>query len=314
MSRRTAEASKAIREAWENEQTRVAEGKGTRDWTPEQQQSILDLGKAYDEDGKAFIGHHMKSAEAYPEYQGDPENIQFLSYQEHLKAHDGNWRTPSNWYYDPVTGIKHEFGDEKYVPCEIIELSSPLSPSPPIEPDVAPAKETEAEQISRDEPINNKSSEERPVDKREEYTPPPYTPPIRYEQKKKGFWDRAVDFIEDAVETVKDFHVEHPILSKVVDGLLLFGGKAAVDAINSKHSSSHDSGERHYPSDHSPHETFYPPDEPYDNDNDDDDGDDGFTRDYPDERSSPTEHDVSGYTRQQNGKTVNVRPYKRGGK
>ena len=79
-------------------------------------------------------------------------------------------------------------------------------------------------------------------------------------------------------------------------------------------SSSHDSGERHYPSDHSPHETFYPPDEPYDNDNDDDDGDDGFTRDYPDERSSPTEHDVSGYTRQQNGKTVNVRPYKRGGK
>ena len=79
MSRRTAEASKAIREAWQHEQTLVSEGQGTRDWTPEQQQSIIDVGKAYDDDGKAFIGHHMKSAERYPEYQGDSENIQFLT-------------------------------------------------------------------------------------------------------------------------------------------------------------------------------------------------------------------------------------------
>ena len=67
MSRRTSEASKAIREAWEKERELVLEGKGTRDWTPEQQQSIIDKGKAYDDDGKAFEGHHMKSAEAYPE-------------------------------------------------------------------------------------------------------------------------------------------------------------------------------------------------------------------------------------------------------
>ena len=53
MSRRTAEASKAIRIAWEKEQQRVLEGKGTRDWTPEQQQSIIDKGKAYDEEGRA---------------------------------------------------------------------------------------------------------------------------------------------------------------------------------------------------------------------------------------------------------------------
>ena len=144
MSRRTAEASKAIREAWENEQQLVTDGKGTRDWTPEQQQSIIDVGKAYDEDGKAFIGHHMKSAEAYPEYQGDPENIQFLSYAEHLKAHDGNWRNPSNWYYDPVTGDKHDFGNNKYVPCDIVELSEPLSQSAHDE------QQTEATQISYD--------------------------------------------------------------------------------------------------------------------------------------------------------------------
>ncbi len=315
MSRRTAEASKAIREAWENEQIRVAEGKGTRDWTPEQQQSILDLGKAYDEDGKAFIGHHMKSAEAYPEYQGDPENIQFLSYQEHLKAHDGNWRTPSNWYYDPVTGIKHEFGDGKYVPCEIIELSSPLSPPPPIEPEVTPAKETETEQNPKDGPVSAESAEEQFADEKDDDTPPPYTPPVRYQPEKKGFWDKAGDAIGSAFDWVKDFVEEHPIISGLIGAGLAAVGKAAVDSATSKHSS-----ERHYPSYDPSSYRSDPSDDSYDDSDDSDFDDDSFnndstsTRDYPDERSSPTEHDVSGYTRQQNGKTVNVRPYKRGGK
>ena len=49
MSRRTADSNKAISVAWENEQQRVSEGKGTRDWTPEQQQDILERGKAYDD-------------------------------------------------------------------------------------------------------------------------------------------------------------------------------------------------------------------------------------------------------------------------
>jgi len=31
-------------------------------WTPEQQRDILEKGKAYTDDGKAFEGHHMKSA------------------------------------------------------------------------------------------------------------------------------------------------------------------------------------------------------------------------------------------------------------
>lgn len=79
MSRRTAESQKAIREAWEKEQELVKEGKGTRNWTPEQQKDILEKGKAYDENGKAFEGQHMKSAEQYPEYQRNPGNIQFLT-------------------------------------------------------------------------------------------------------------------------------------------------------------------------------------------------------------------------------------------
>ena len=45
MARRTADASKAIRLAWEKEQQRVLEGEGTRDWTEKQQQDIIDRGK-----------------------------------------------------------------------------------------------------------------------------------------------------------------------------------------------------------------------------------------------------------------------------
>lgn len=135
MSRRTSEASKAIRAAWQKEQKLVSEGKGTRDWTPEQQKEILELGKAYyhsedpDDvnDGKAFEGHHMKSAEAYPEYQGDPENIQFLSRPEHQEAHGGDYRNPTNGYFDPVTKITREFGDGKYEACEIIQLTDPIA-------------------------------------------------------------------------------------------------------------------------------------------------------------------------------------------
>ena len=42
MPRRTADANKAVLAAWEREQALVREGKGTRDWTPEQQKDILD--------------------------------------------------------------------------------------------------------------------------------------------------------------------------------------------------------------------------------------------------------------------------------
>ena len=110
MSRRTAEASKAVLAAWEKEKELVKNGKGTRDWTPEQQKDILTKGKAYDENGFAFEGQHMRSVEKYPEYQGEPANIQFLTRSEHLEAHDGNWQNPTNWYFDPVTKEKWHFG------------------------------------------------------------------------------------------------------------------------------------------------------------------------------------------------------------
>lgn len=134
MSRRTAQASKAVRDAWKEEQERVRMGKGTRDWTQEQQKEILELGRAYyhsDDpndiyDGKAFEGHHMKSVEAYPEFQGDSANIQFLSKPEHIEAHRGDYKIASNWYFDPVTHEFTDFGEGKYIPCTVIDLSDPI--------------------------------------------------------------------------------------------------------------------------------------------------------------------------------------------
>ena len=126
MSRRTAESNKAIQAAWKQEQELVKEGKGTREWTPKQQEDILEKGKAYDDDGIAFQGQHMKSAAMYPEYQGDPKNIQFLTREEHLEAHDGNWRNPTNWYYDPITKEKTDFGSGPFIPCKVFQLHDPV--------------------------------------------------------------------------------------------------------------------------------------------------------------------------------------------
>lgn len=139
MSRRTAEASKAIKKAWEREQDLVREGKGTRDWTKEQQADILnpDKGKAFDDKGRAFEGQHMKSVGKYPEYQGNPDNIQFLTKEEHLDAHKGSWQNPTNWWYDPKTKEFFTFGEEELIPCPTIELSKPVVP-----PKTDPVKES----------------------------------------------------------------------------------------------------------------------------------------------------------------------------
>lgn len=126
MSRRTAEADKAIREAWKKERELVLSGEGTRDWTPEQQISIIEKGKVYDEDENAYEGHHMKSVVAYPEFQGDANNIQFLSRFEHKNAHGGKFSNSTNGYYDPITHITTPFQKDSLIPCKIIKLSNPI--------------------------------------------------------------------------------------------------------------------------------------------------------------------------------------------
>lgn len=152
MSRRTSEANKAIAVAWERERKLVSEGMGTRDWTPEQQQDIIERGKAYDAKGRAFEGQHMKSVEMYPECQGNPDNIQFLTKEEHLAAHDGKWSNPTNWYYDPSTRIKTNFGEGPIISCEVIRLTEPLNCYGALEVSV---NENEVARESREENVEN---------------------------------------------------------------------------------------------------------------------------------------------------------------
>lgn len=128
--------AKAVELFWTNERELIKKGLGTQDWTPEQMEAILNLGVSGDEgktgkaalvfndngelvltskgNGDVYRGHHMLNVKGYPAYAGDPANIQPLIKTDHLAAHNGNTKNPTNWYYDPVT-------KEKIV----IDLSSP---------------------------------------------------------------------------------------------------------------------------------------------------------------------------------------------
>lgn len=107
------ERQKAVREAWKNEKNLVQQGKGTRNWSESQQKELCTRGAV-----KGYDGHHMKSVSKYPRYAGNPKNIQFLTEKEHYNAHGGNFKKPTNGYYDPKTGTMHNFkGNElKSVP------------------------------------------------------------------------------------------------------------------------------------------------------------------------------------------------------
>lgn len=314
MSRRTSEASKAIREAWENEQRLVLDGRGTRDWTREQQQSIIDKGKVYDEDGRSFEGHHMKSAEAHPEYQGDAGNIQFLSRNEHLEAHGGSFRNPTNGFYDPSTKLVRDFGDNKYEPCEIIKLSNPV-----VDEANNPQKAGETSDYAKESNVTAKENDvEESADvvlqndkARTDW--PNATPPKESLPSKKGRRFGAEH--SNVLGAVKSFVTKHPRITNALKWTGLTVGALALKAIGDAISNSGSPG--HSDSSLSDFGDFLDEEDEsvcYSSDSEDECAEDSVERHYPEERSSPREHSVSGYDRQQNGKTVHVNPYKRGGK
>lgn len=230
MSRRTAESNKAILAAWNKEQELVQEGKGTRGWTPQQQQDILEKGKAYDDNGKAFEGQHMKSAEMYPEYQGEPGNIQFLTRAEHLEAHDGNWQNPTNWYFNPVTKEKFDFGNGPFIPCEIIQLPEPifsLTDDSTIQEIVIEGKEnfSKAEDTLKQSVETSRKTCSKPE--------PPKTHKVQIETPKKA--NKA--FVK-GLKSVGRFIVEHPVESLEIAGLAIGGVAKAVSSIKGRDSGS----------------------------------------------------------------------------
>lgn len=112
------ERQNAVRNAWKEEKVLVKSGHGTRNWTQSEREELLERGSV-----AGYEGHHMKSVSLYPEYAGDPKNIQFLTESEHLYgAHQGSYHHATNGYYSPETREMVEFeGDElKAVPeCEL---------------------------------------------------------------------------------------------------------------------------------------------------------------------------------------------------
>lgn len=224
-----AERNKAVRAAWNKERKLVQEGKGTREWTPEQQKDILEKGRAYDDNGKAFEGQHMKSAEKYPEYQGNPGNIQFLTRGEHLEAHDGNWQNPSNWYFNPVTKEKIDFGDEPFIPCDVIQLQEPVVSV--VENNSSCQKENTEDTVQSDVAQDIQSHDSVADNKAPKRTKASI--PHKSQVPKKA----NSKFI-NGLKTVGKFTVEHPVESLKIAGMVIEGTVKAVSAIRGNRSGS----------------------------------------------------------------------------
>ncbi|MCR5234803.1 MAG: hypothetical protein K6E53_13005, partial [Lachnospiraceae bacterium] len=118
----------AVQDFWTHEQELLKNGMSTRDWTPDQIESIMNISEktgiassngnaAYDIAGKSYYGHHMKNVADYPEYAGDWRNIQALDYEEHYNgAHGGNTHNETNGFYNYEKG---ETQDIDITPLEI---------------------------------------------------------------------------------------------------------------------------------------------------------------------------------------------------
>lgn len=215
------ERNKAIRKAWEREQQLVQEGRGTRDWTEDQQKDILDpdKGKAYDDQGRAFEGQHMKSAAEYPEYQGNPDNIQFLTKDEHLEAHKGSWQNPTNWYYDPVTKEFTEFGDVELIPCKVIQLSEPVV--------VIQIQDIEPKTQEQEPKVEKNKDEPKKAE-----APPHKEVKVSPKQVSTSKPPKTDGKFVKGLKAVGKFIVNHPVESLEIAGTVIWGAAEIVSSIS----------------------------------------------------------------------------------
>lgn len=163
----------------------------------------------------------MKSAEMYPEYQGEPGNIQFLTRTEHLEAHDGNWQNPTNWYYNPVTKEKFDFGDGPFIPCEIIQLPEPiisLTRDSTIQENVIEEKEDFSKDVLKQSAETNKKTYSKPETSK--------SPKVQVEVPKK-----ANNMFVKGLKSVGRFIAEHPVESLEIAGVAIGGVAKAISSI-----------------------------------------------------------------------------------
>ena len=204
-SDRNSQANRAIRLAWIREKELVEKGQGTRDWTIEQQKDILERGRAYDESGKTFEGHHMKNVKKYPDYQDDPENIQFLTRPEHYNAHNRHWKNNTNGFYDPIKNTTTDFGDSLIKKKEF-DLSEPIILMNTTSEDVE-KKETEINNSKKQESEiknNKKQKTEKIVSEKSKRTTKKNKGSHNVVEKKglKYYFGKAIDFYQNNKETI----------------------------------------------------------------------------------------------------------------
>jgi hypothetical protein len=81
-----------VRQAWRDEKSLVEKNEeGTRDWTEIEKEELLENGKV-----SGFQGHHINNVADNPELAGDPNNIKFLTPQEHFQTHENNWQNATS--------------------------------------------------------------------------------------------------------------------------------------------------------------------------------------------------------------------------
>ena len=132
----------AVNQAWKKEAERVLDGKGTWDWTVEQQAELLKRGKV-----SGFEGSHMLNAKDYPEHEGNPDNIQLIPTIAHFDGvHQRNTHAHNpNGVYDPNTGEVIPASDGRVPTLSEIPLTDRYDPEQQEFHDAAPAFEQSGE-------------------------------------------------------------------------------------------------------------------------------------------------------------------------
>jgi len=100
------ERRNAVKQAWARERSLVKAGKGTRNWSKSEQRQLLETGRV-----KGYYGHHKCTVKNNPSQAGNPDNIQFLTRNEHYKAHNGNYKNDPHGHYNPSTGKVSKYTD-----------------------------------------------------------------------------------------------------------------------------------------------------------------------------------------------------------
>lgn len=86
-----------VRQMWDYLKAEAQMGGNSSGFTPEQLNELLERGKI-----RNFEGHHINSVDAFPDLQANPDNVVPLEEyrfgggpRNHLAAHGGNWRNPT---------------------------------------------------------------------------------------------------------------------------------------------------------------------------------------------------------------------------